>query len=207
MRMYGNEIAIHQGESFTIDKLIVNEDGSPYIVGNLNTPRWEINISDSDYGAGQFFKTYQSTEIKHFTYTTPIKISDIYKSKTNAGTVHSPYTDFPTQLVTEDKKDYIGYGYLSDGRLVAYEPNDAVFYKETDGKKDYRYWDVEANSWKSYECPIIVVFPSSDTVNWVPRTYYWNIRLVAVDSENNPFTIDILPPTKLSVYANLKGVN
>ena len=34
MKVFNNEITIHRGETFSMDKVIQNKDGSPYIVSN-----------------------------------------------------------------------------------------------------------------------------------------------------------------------------
>lgn len=34
MKTFNNELVIHRGETFSMDKVVQNKDGSPYIVSN-----------------------------------------------------------------------------------------------------------------------------------------------------------------------------
>ena len=43
MQVLRNELKVYRGENFTIDKLLKNRDGSPYIISNeLQNPYWLI---------------------------------------------------------------------------------------------------------------------------------------------------------------------
>ena len=185
MRMYGNDIEIVRGESFTIDKLLVNEDGSPYIVGNLNNPKWRIIVNDAEYGKAVL--AYELDVFKKFTYSIPIKLTDLgYKS-----------FDDVKSLTVVDGTSYVGFAQVS-GETIGYEPDDAVFYIND----DYRYWDKNSNGWKKYECSIIKSFLSVHT-DLPPKTYYWGILLV----DDSGTILNILSQSKLIIQPRLKGVN
>ena len=60
MRTLNNEITIHRGETFSMDKIIVNKDNSPYIISSkLRHPHWLLSISTTKYiQANRYIKNY-----------------------------------------------------------------------------------------------------------------------------------------------------
>ena len=48
MRLKGNEMMVHRGETFTIDRVVVNRDGSPFIVSSeYDNPHILISVSST----------------------------------------------------------------------------------------------------------------------------------------------------------------
>lgn len=205
MKTFDNEITIHQGESFTIDKLVENKDGSPYIISNkLVNPYFLLTVSSSKYSqSNRYVKNYwlDLVNFPRFLSTKPIPLSSI---KTSATSNVAKYTTFPTGLLE---------GYVN-GVYVKYDrPDDAVFYNER--TKEYKYYETKGDDpgWKDYTCRIVKHFSSKDTEEWTGQSYVYSIRLVSgsksttgdkpiVVSDN---TIEILSPTKLSVLTNIRG--
>ena len=191
MRMYGNDIEIVRGESFTIDKLLVNEDGSPYIVGDMTNPKWHIIVNDAEHGKA--IRAYELDVFKKFEYSIPIKLTDL--GNNDGQSLYKSFDDVKS-LIVLDGKSYIGFAQAS-GETIGYEPDDAVFYIND----DYRYWDKNSGSWKKYECSIVKTFLSTDT-NLPPKTYYWGILLV----DDSGTILNILSQSKLIIRPLLKGV-
>lgn len=57
MKVFNNEITIHRGETFSMDKVVQNKDGSPYIVSNkLANPCVLIAVSTTRYAQDERYK-------------------------------------------------------------------------------------------------------------------------------------------------------
>lgn len=57
MKVFNNEITIHRGETFSMDKVIQNKDGSPYIVSSrLANPCVLIAVSTTRYAQDERYK-------------------------------------------------------------------------------------------------------------------------------------------------------
>lgn len=207
MRVTNNELIVRRNETFTLDRLVVNQDGSPYIISSeMQNPYFIISVSNSLYDAENRYLVnfWLPVTIPRFESTQPVDMTTIKKE--DGSQSYSSWNDAPNGLPS---------GYIN-GRLSTYErANEAVFYfEDDDGNRDYRYWNGE--TWVPYECRIIFKFLQVFTKDWVERSYYYNIDLVdgiaadEVKLGGRPLTeiselIPILEPTKLSVLSNLKG--
>lgn len=57
MKVFNNEITIHRGETFSMDKVIQNKDGSPYIVSRrLKNPCVLVSVSTTRYAQDERYK-------------------------------------------------------------------------------------------------------------------------------------------------------
>ena len=74
MILYNNEITIHRGESFTLERSVVNRDGSPYIVSSAEqNPYLAITITATRYDQlGRYKRTWWISlkDFPRFKYTT-----------------------------------------------------------------------------------------------------------------------------------------
>jgi len=171
MKVYNNEITIARNETFTMDKYIQNRDGSPYIVSSmLDNPYLLVSVASSKYSQTDRY-IYNSwldlSTAKRFTTTVPINALTLYPSATDWTGVELPS------------------GYEGDEDVTAYA-NYAVFYlTDSDGATTYKYWVYDDRSidysgtWTDYEFRFIKTFLQSVTKNWIEKTYYYNILLVA----------------------------
>lgn len=225
MKIRGNRIEITQGETFTLDKLIVNEDGSPFIVSSkMLNPHILISISDSEYyTSGKYIKNYWLPIIKTrsetgagnktFSETRAVNLLSILNADTNGVPSYPDGFDSITALTPDG---FVTKGYMPErGKYVGLYPSTCVFYVEnSDGTKTYKYWDTELNKWVDYEFSIIKLFPSSDTKNWIPKKYFWNVSVCsAVGERIEDFTIDfndtviqLASDGEIFVKSRLKGV-
>lgn len=69
-------IKAHRGETFTIDKVFRNKDGSPYIISNaIKNPYLLLSVADSEYAeTNRFFRNYwlDLKDFPRFTLTQPL---------------------------------------------------------------------------------------------------------------------------------------
>lgn len=160
MTIKGNEMTVLRGETFTIDRTIVNRDGSPFIVSSeYQNPyllltvastrydempdgykvNWWLNLDEMVGEDGNIVK------LPRFKSTRPIQIS---------------------KFDTESEE------------LIGYEPLEDLFCVITDDGPMYKYFD-EAGVWHEYEFRIIHHFLHSVTTEWIEQSYLYSIRLVA----------------------------
>ena len=202
MKTYGNQITIHRGESFTIDKYIVNKDGSPYIISNaLKNPHLRISVSDSLYeqNGRYILNTYLDlSKLPRFVNTNVVDIT-LFRDRPNGAQLY-PTFDGMTGLPS---------GYIGDS-LVTYEKgNEAVFCNRlSDGKMLYKYFS--NGSWRDYSFRLIKSFSNELTRNWNGQNYWYDIALVSGPMINGTFArfdtkLSILNPTKLTVLSDLEG--
>ena len=171
MKTRGNEITIFRGEEFTIDKEIVNPDGTPFIVGEaFVNPCWLISITDSLYQQnGRVTRNYWlPIELFRPDYNRVFHLSELcYNPDGTPGDGQPAYRSF------DDITAFPLTGYWN-GQFVSIPAAWCVF--ECDGKYRY-YFDVD--DWYKYSCNIVNTFTSSDTRTWKPQDYIYTIQLVA----------------------------
>lgn len=209
MRVTNNELIVRRNETFTLDRLIVNQDGSPYIISSeMQNPYFVISVSNSLYDTENRYLVnfWLPVNTPRFKSTRPMDAATIKNA--DGVQMYSGWDNL--------KNTFFGDVYVNNVRATP-ELNEAVWYFEDDnGNRDYRYWDSKKGDWAPYECRIIFKFLQAFTKNWVERSYYYNIDLVdgilvdEVKPGERPFSeiselIPILEPTKLSVLSNLKG--
>lgn len=214
MRTYGNEIIIHRGEPFTIDKYLVNKDGSPFIVSKeFENPHLRVSVSDTLYAQRDRYIVNYFLSLKNlprFHSTVPVDIQS-FKSPEDG---HVLYKSF-------DNLSGLPSG-LIDGVLVTYTSNDeAVFFNKQGGSIEYKYLDqvktvgddgneTMVNVWRNYEFRLVKSFTSAMTEEWKSQNYWYDITLVSGPMNDKSFSrmdvqLPILNPTKLTVLSDLEG--
>lgn len=202
MKTHGNQITIHRGESFTIDKYIVNKDESPYIVSNaLENPHLRISVSDSLYeqNGRYILNTYLNlSKLPRFVNTNAVDITLFRKTPNGA----QSYTSF-------DDMTGLPSGYIGNSLVMYERENEAVFCnKLSDGRTIYRY--LSNGHWRDYSFRLIKSFSNELTRNWNGQNYWYDITLVSGPMTDGVFTrfdtkLSILNPTKLTVLSDLEG--
>lgn len=220
MKVFNNEISVHRGETFSMDKVIQNKDGSPYIVSRrLKNPCVLVSVSTTRYAQDERYKLNKWLRLtnKLFDSTEPFDLKSL-TTEPNGTTSKYPngFSDIKTYTTEGEYAPYIAYGYIGDN-LVIYDYNDCVFYVEDDeGVRDYRYWDYNANGWAKYEFRITCPFTQAETSQWIEQSYVYSITLVSGEWNDNreekdpPFSSfdsvqPLLIPTKLSVLSSING--
>jgi hypothetical protein len=78
MKLRGNEMTIQRGETFSIDRTIVNRDGSPFIVSSeYDNPYLLITVSSTRYDVEKRYRVNWWLDLKdlpRFQYTRPKRI-------------------------------------------------------------------------------------------------------------------------------------
>lgn len=190
MKVLNAEITIQRGETFTIDYIIRNKDGSPYIISDhLTHPYFLITVSTTKYAQkDRYVKNYwlDLTGYPRFNATQAIDLHSIKKEASDESDAEPKYVSF------NDITSVPFFGYV-DGQPVYYYVdnnerfvNDAVFYIEhEDGTREYKYWERSKDGtgqdigWTDYHCRLIKRFSSEDTSKWVEQSYVYSIRLVS----------------------------
>lgn len=219
MKTFNNELVIHRGETFSMDKVVQNKDGSPYIVSNkLKNPYVLVAVSTTRYDQNKRYLLNQwlpLTDKPRFSITEPI---DLTSFKTDVNGTVSKYTSFDDvnirkPVLGSGGKDCIVSGYIGD-RFVFYDYDDCVLYLENEqGIKEYRYWNLEQEGLLKYEFRITCPFTQDITSQWVEQSYVYSMTLMSGElpaSGEPPFAnIDtvqpLLTPTKLSVLSSING--
>lgn len=219
MKTFNNELVIHRGETFSMDKVVQNKDGSPYIVSNkLKNPYVLVAVSTTRYDQNKRYLLNQwlpLTDKPRFSITDPI---DLTSFKTDVNGTVSKYTSFDDvnirkPVLGSGGKDCIVSGYIGD-RFVFYDYDDCVLYLENEqGIKEYRYWNLEQEGLLKYEFRITCPFTQDITSQWVEQSYVYSMTLMSGElpaSGEPPFAnIDtvqpLLIPTKLSVLSSING--
>lgn len=211
MRVFNHELTVHRNESFTIDKIIQNRDGSPYIISSeLKNPYFVITVSSTLYPTddGYTFHAWLPISVPRFNCTVPVNIRD-FKQMNGDDAYPNGFDSMP------------GFpaAYLNDVN-TEFEEGDALFYYDDEnGNRIYKYGaynDKGEFEWRDYECRIVYKFLQEITSQWIERSYYYGIELIdgsakaEVKDNDRPIdnineVIPILEPTKLSVLSNLKG--
>ena len=102
MKSLNNELIVHRGETFTIDKTLQNKDGSPYIISkgliaDGSSAYFLLTVASARYEqSGRYVKNYWLPVVNVFLFTQPVKLSDDYNS-------------FDDVVFSETTDDYIGF--------------------------------------------------------------------------------------------------
>lgn len=220
MKVFNNEITIHRGETFSMDKVVQNKDGSPYIVSRrLKNPCVLVSVSTTRYAQDERYKLNKWLRLtnKLFDSTEPFDLKSL-TTEPNGTTSKYPngFSDIKTYTTEGAYAPYVAYGYIGDN-LVICDFDDCVFYVEDDeGVRDYRYWDLNANGWVKYEFRVTCPFTQAETSQWIEQSYVYSITLVSGEWNDNreekepPFSSfdsvqPLLIPTKLSVLSSING--
>ena len=161
MRIANNELEIYRGETFCIDRTIINEDGSPYIISKqLNNPYFLITIASSKYRQdGRYVHNYwlDVTDLPRFNSTVALPLSVLGENYT----------------VWDNVKEWPESG------LNGYAYDECVFYiEDVEGNREYKYWDVNLG-WQPYKLRIVKIFTTEDTESWTEQEYVYSILLVS----------------------------
>lgn len=217
MKTFKHELEVTRGETFTIDRVLQNRDGSPYIISKyLSNPYFCLTVSSSIYDQENrylqnFWLEIDSDEsgLPRFEYTVPVTLEDI---KNTPGDTSPKYPNGFSSL------SGLPSGYIDGVHITFDSSDDAVFYSVYDNA--YKYWNSNSGKWIDYECRLIITFTNDVTREWVEKNYWYSINLIAgqnpdTDENENPVFRDdnidavypILRPAKITVQSNLKGGN
>ena len=222
MKVQNHDLTVRRNETFTMDRIIRNRDGSPYIISSkLLNPYFVITVSSSIYDVSDryVYHAWLPVNVPRFHSTIPVRIND-FKDEDGNELYPNGFDTMTGPPVGYVNGVDIGYGEDTDKPCY-----DALFYYEdNDGNRTYKWWNGKDNSedgddskgWQDYECRIIHKFLQQYTRDWIERSYYYNIELLdgTLDADakagERPLkdvceVIPILEDSKISVLSNLKG--
>lgn len=155
MQIRGNEITVHRGETFSIEYILQNKDGSPYVFTNqAHNPHLLFTVASSKYSqAGRY--------VKHWWLEIPNEMQ-FYKTQ-------------PVKIPSFNNEPNVDMGdYIADVSTYA------LYYVNVNGVKTYKRWTGE--EFVDYECRIVKTFNQSDTNQWVGQSYVYDVNYVDGDS-------------------------
>ena len=231
MKSYSNELTVRRNEAFTIDRLLRNKDGSPYIISSkLQNPYFLITVTSTNYSvSNRYIKNYwlDLSDFPRFLVTVPerrdvdwnnfssqIETDRIYyrngKYRYYSGRSSDvdPYgwIDYDCRLVKSflpaDTSKWVDQSYLYSIRLVSGVKTDVLLLS---------LWDMYVkdnvpSKWKD----------ESGKLTEEGITNVYNVLLdknsdcvkdiiLGYPIQNIDFFVDILGPTKLTVLSDLIG--
>lgn len=178
MKTLNNILVVHRNETFTLDKIVQNKDGSPYIISaELENPYWLLTVSSTRYDQkDRYIQNWwlDLSKYPRFVSTTPI---DLKSFKSGAGADAAPaFSSFSDVTSLES---FVGK-YLNGQQITEMDADDFVYYLEDDNNnKEYKYWSTTADGWQKYECRITKLFQQEITRLWVEQTYVYSITLMS----------------------------
>ena len=212
MRTFNHELIVKRNETFTLDRVLENRDGSPYLISSeLRNPYFVITVSNSKYDTENryVYSAWLPVETPRFYTTIPINIRDFKDAKGDElyANGFDTMTGPPSGIVDGVEVTY-------DGKLGTPCYEALFFWEDDDGKRIYKWWN--GVKYVDYECRIIHKFLQQYTRDWIERSYFYNIDLVDGTPNTNAKAgekpllnvsemIPILESTKISVLSNLKG--
>lgn len=158
MRLRGNEMIVHRGESFTIDRTVVNRDGSPFIVSSeYKNPHILITVASTRYDTQD-----------RYVLNCWLDLSSLPR--------------FENTVVKEIP--WLTFGYtktmMPDGSERDDEPYEYLYYSQNE--QVYAYINND-NEFCNYDgLRIVKHFDTSITRDWIEQSYSYGIRLVEGES-------------------------
>lgn len=195
MKVYNNEITVYRGETFTIDKTVVNKDDSPYIVSKkLTSPFVLISVSSSLYKqTNRYVKNWwlDASRMHRFYNTRAIKAVTINEGVITPWTTFDGQTTLPTDYAVDDAVDVaVDYQFTTTENTYYYFTETVFYVEDANGNKEYRYfkfdsYDPDASvhiytgTYVPYKFRIVKTFLQDDTTKWVEQSYLYGIRFIA----------------------------
>lgn len=200
MIMKNFDIYCHRGEVFTLDFNVVNNNGSPYVLGKPNDYDAAdkqrhfilISIASNRYEqSGRYVKNIwlDLSQFPKFKHTTILPVKD--------------FGEFPPINPNTNAKYGAKGEWLSD---------EAVYYLDGVNGRVYKYHD--GGSYKNYEFRIVFNFDYNITNEWVEQNYTYSIQLLSgeLNADETKFehlsnSIYLIKPAKLVVFSNVNNAN
>ena len=153
MRTLGRKIIVHRGETFTLTRKVLKDDGvTPYVLSDaIKNPYLIITISSNTFRVDGRYRLNSWLDLStypRFRSVTPEYLpSETISANTNPSTL----------------------GYDADGR-------DCIFYTvDGSGNKYFYYWDGE---YKTYSFVFHKHFLNVHTKDWIESQYQYEFRIV-----------------------------
>ena len=172
MRIKGNEIVVTRGESFTIDKYVVNKNGSPFIISDrLDNPYFLLTVASARYDASN-------------------------KTIENFWLSLEGFPRFKNTIAVQKQADWNDFNEFKDVPVASIKEN--VYYYNNEYKYLKKDADnaTDADNWLTYPgCRIVKTFTPDTTRRWTENAYKYAITLMAGSKTNE--VINSLVESKL----------
>lgn len=214
MIIYNNEITVHRGESFTLERTIVNQDGSPYIVSSAEeNPYIAITVAAARYDqTGRYNKTWWLSlqDFPRFKYTI-VKTVSSFNSAPGDNAYEYVYTN-GTDYKYWDGTKYVDYAFSF---VMIFDTSITNDWVEQNYLYDIKH--VYGNSTRDYLVQLCNEY-DEDYLQKYPTASIEDIydRLASIDEayvEGIDYTVPVydtkiqtilLKPTKLTVQSYLR---
>jgi hypothetical protein len=165
MILKGNEITVHRNETFTIDLLVTNRDGSPFMVSSeYANPYILITVFSTKY-----------SQRNRYLANWWLNLDEMYDE--NDEKIKIPRFKNTVVKTIENKNDLT----IDDDKPCEY-----LYYNKEDGTYLYSTEDAEGTvKLNTYSFRIVHHFPNYITRNWVEQSYAYSIYLVSGTSTLN----------------------
>ncbi len=174
MKTFKQELLVFRGEDFSIDKVLKNPDGSPFVISKgLVNPYLLISVTDTLYSQkDRYVKNYWLSLENYikFQNTEIFDLSDLKNSPTDGIPLYESFNDVKVPITGYYNGNYVR---ISADPTTGIEDSH-VYYNKGEG---YKYFD--NGEWKDYEFRFVKRFSSDDTRNWTSQNYLYSIQLVA----------------------------
>lgn len=234
MKVHRNEIIVYRNETFTMNKDIQNRDGSPYIISSrLTNPYFLITVSNSRYGQNNRYvhnKWLNLKDTPRFEITRPVNLSEIGYDEFEdlpAGYEGDETLGYANKAVFTDGTNYKYWKYntatpdLYDGEWVDYKCTIHTSYSSQItsqwSEQTYQYGILLVSGESTIDnlnaiATSLRIDNSDDQIKLYETLFDIDPTLVAhIKSPDRPIVEfdevrSILPPTKLFVQSNMKGM-
>lgn len=191
MRTFKQELVVFRGEDFSIDKVLKNPDGSPFVISKgLPNPYLLISVTDTLYSQkDRYIKNYWLSLENYikFQNTEIFDLSEL-KNAPEGTSLYERFDDVMLPVTGYYKGNYIR---ITADPTTGIEDSH-VYYNKGEG---YKYFN--NGEWKDYEFRFVKRFSSDDTRNWTSQNYLYSIQLVA-GIKTRDYLINLLDANNIS---------
>lgn len=190
MRLKGTDLTVYTGEQFTLDFIVRNEDGTPYVIPSQYTdPYILLTVTSSNYQQVGRYRREMWLSCKNYPKFFDTSIGELASETLIDGipvaTAYRLYkigTEYKYIVLTWNEKDVITkfidaktceHYYIDNGKEILITDEKGEQIEPTIGKNGWGYKFVPYEGFR-----IIVAFTSVITSKWVAQSYKYNMLLV-----------------------------
>ena len=156
MIIKGNDMIVQRGETFTIDRSIVNNDGSPFVVSSAyNNPYLLLTVSSTKYN-----------QQNRYTVNWWLNLNEMYDE--NGNLIKLPRFNSTRIKTIPNVQDTVNF----DDPPLEY-----LYYDKSENR--YVYFEDDIYTFKEYDFRFIHHFIHNITKDWIEQNYVYSIRLVS----------------------------
>lgn len=203
MRTDGINITIRRGEAFTVDYLLTNADGSPYIVSSeLIHPYILVSVASNSFSTKNAYEYNQWCDLidyYRFEDTNVVTIANISTEPEGASFLNNLAKDASGRYYYKLAVFYC----TADGKYYVYKRQAPAGYTGDDAAAGYY----------EYKFRIVASFDTDVTKDWSSQSYTYRISLVSLtdtfDTEGveTQLSVPLIADGTIKVLNSVGGVN